>query len=84
MGRRKRRRKITRRRRTLPAVYQCPNCNAISIGVTPNRGEGIVVVKCAVCGISQQFEYNEYLHPVDYYAKFMDWYESEKTKRGSA
>ncbi len=78
MGRRKSRRKIRARpRRTLPKVFQCPRCGAVSVSVAVDRNGGQVHVSCASCGLTADFEYREYLHPVDYYAKFLDAYEAQ-------
>jgi transcription elongation factor Elf1 len=78
MGRRKSKRRIrVRPRRTLPKVFQCPRCGAVSVSVTVDKGEGLVHVVCASCGLAEDFEYREYLHPVDYYAKFLDAYEAQ-------
>ena len=76
MGRRKSKRRIrVRPRRTLPKVFQCPRCGSVSVGVSVDRSRGVVHVACSTCGLAADFEYREYLQPVDYYARFLDAYE---------
>jgi len=35
-------------------------------------------VTCANCGLRGEYEYNPYLHPVDYFSKFLDDFEAGK------
>ncbi|MEZ0345954.1 MAG: hypothetical protein ABWK01_05335 [Infirmifilum sp.] len=80
MGRRRKRsrpRLVPKRR--LPTVFQCPSCGASAVSVTVTKGkEKIVLVTCANCGLQGKYEYNQYLHPVDYFSKFLDDYEAGK------
>lgn len=77
MGRRKSKRRIKLRpRRTLPKVFQCPRCGSVSVSVAADKSNGRAQVKCSFCGLSAEFEYREFYQPVDYYAKFLDMYES--------
>lgn len=81
MGRRKRRRARARLvpRRRLPTVFQCPSCGATAVSVRVAKGkEKKVVVSCANCGLMGEYEYNQYLHPVDYFSKFLDDYEANR------
>lgn len=81
MGRRKSRKRIrVRPKRTLPKVFQCPKCGAVSVSVTVDKRGDVVHVVCASCGLSADFEYREHFHPVDYYAKFLDAYEAQAAK----
>lgn len=76
MGRRKSRRKIsTRPRKTLPKVFQCPRCGTLSVNVSINKKDNKTRVVCSSCGLVEEFDYKEYYHSVDYYAKFLDSYE---------
>lgn len=76
MGRRKSRRKIAvRPRRTLPKVFQCPRCGALSVNVSISKQDNKVRVACSSCGLVEEFGYKDYYQPVDYYAKFLDAYE---------
>ncbi|MEM1567374.1 MAG: hypothetical protein QXI84_02740 [Thermofilaceae archaeon] len=77
MGRRKSRKRIKLRpRRMLPKVFQCPRCGSVSVSVVTDKSGGLVQVRCVTCGLSADFEYREFYQPVDYYAKFLDAYES--------
>lgn len=79
MGRRRRRRKIVLRpKRKLPEVFQCPRCGYNTVGVTSNREAGTVTVRCSYCGLRYSFGLNPYLHPVDYYSRFLDRFEEEQ------
>lgn len=83
MGRRKSRRKVsTRPRKTIPKVFQCPRCGALSVNVSINKQDNKAHVVCSSCDLVGEFEYKEYYHPVDYYAKFLDLY--EENARSSA
>lgn len=84
MGRRKSKRRIrVRPKRTLPKVFQCPRCGTASVSVAVNKSAATVHVACANCGLAMDFEYREFYHPVDYYAKFLDSYEA-KAAEGAA
>lgn len=77
MGRRKSRRRIKLRpRRTLPKLFQCPRCGSVGVSVITDKNSRLAQVRCVTCGLSAEFEYREFYQPVDYYAKFLDVYES--------
>ena len=85
MGRRKSRRKIRLRpKKTLPKIFQCPRCGAVSVRVSVSKAEEEVVVKCTMCGLSSQLEYKDFYHPVDYYARFLDEYEKSMSEAGAS
>jgi len=78
LGRRRRGRRIRPRpRRRLPEIFQCPKCGEETVSVSVNKEIGTVKVMCSKCGLSYEFEQNPYLHPVDYYSKFVDKFEEE-------
>jgi len=74
MGRRRRgrRRRIYRPKKRIPNIFSCPRCGRKSVGVSINKKEGIVTVKCGACSLESTFEYSEGLKTVDYYSKFVD------------
>ena len=73
MGRRRRRRrKIIVRKKTLPKVFTCPNCDSKTVNINVKKSEGKVVVICGSCGLQAEYEYNPIFHPVDYYNRFVD------------
>ncbi|QOJ79640.1 hypothetical protein IG193_04080 [Infirmifilum lucidum] len=81
MGRRRRKRARVRLvpKKKLPTVFQCPSCGATAVSVSVTKGKDKrVVVSCANCGLRGEYEYNQYLHPVDYFSKFLDDYEAGK------
>ncbi|MGC9107108.1 MAG: hypothetical protein ACP5IE_02825, partial [Infirmifilum sp.] len=50
---------------------------AVSVSVLKGK-EKKVIVTCANCGLRGEYEYNQYLHPVDYFSRFLDDYEAGK------
>jgi len=84
MGRRRRgrRRRVYRPKKRIPNIFSCPYCGRKSVGVSINKKEGTVVVKCGACSLGEgySFEYDENLKPVDYYSQFVDlFYEGKLT-----
>lgn len=74
MGRRRRsrRRRIIVRKKTLPKVFSCPNCDSKTVSINVKKAQGKVVVLCGTCGLQAEYDYNPIFHPVDYYNKFID------------
>jgi len=58
-------------------MFQCPNCGYMSVTVTINKKDKEAIVKCSSCGLSHKLPLSPYLDPVDYYGKFLDWYEEQ-------
>lgn len=82
MGRRRksRRRRIIIRRRTIPKIFTCPNCESRCVNVIVKKSEGKVTVVCGQCGLTAVYDYNPLLQPVDYFNKFVDdFYEGKIT-----
>ena len=76
MGRRKRRRKIVVRKRTLPKVFTCPVCGTASVAVKIRMGPSgrVAHVMCGRCGISATIHIAPVQKEVDAYCKFVDMY----------
>ncbi len=80
MGRRKRRKKIIRRRPTIPNVFQCPHCGAqtLIIDIVTNRREGTrkAIVRCGTCHIYYEMDItdNPLADKAWVYGKFIDAY----------
>ncbi len=76
MGRRKRRRKIVVRKRTLPKVFTCPVCGTASVAVKIRTGPSgrVAHVMCGRCGISATIPIAPVQKEVDAYCKFVDMY----------
>ena len=80
LGRRRRGRRIRPRpKRKLPEIFQCPRCGEETVSVSKDKELGVIKVTCSNCGLSYQFEPNPYLHPVDYYSRFIDKFEESAT-----
>ena len=76
MGRRKRRRKIIVRKRTLPKVFTCPRCGLRSVVVKITTGPSgrVAHVVCGRCGLSEDVPISPIQKEVDAYCKFVDDY----------
>lgn len=74
VGRRKRRRKIIVRKRTLPKVFTCPKCGARSVVVKIRTGPSgrVAHVMCGHCGLSADIPISPIHKEVDAYCKFAD------------
>ena len=78
MGRRKRRRKIIVRKRTLPKVFLCPSCGTQSVMVRISTGPSgrVAHVVCGRCGLSADVPVRPIDKEVDAYCKFVDMFYS--------
>ncbi len=76
MGRRKRRRKIIVRKRTLPKVFLCPNCGTQSVMVRITSGPSgrVAHVTCGRCGLSAEVPVRAVDKEVDAYCRFVDMF----------
>ncbi|RLI08065.1 transcription elongation factor [Candidatus Bathyarchaeota archaeon] len=76
VGRRKRRRKIVVRKRTLPKVFTCPACGMQSVAVKISTGPSgrVAHVMCGRCGLSATVPVAPVQKEVDAYCKFVDLY----------
>lgn len=74
MGRRRRgrRRRVYRPRKRVPNIFTCPQCGRKSVGVSINKREKAVIVKCGACLLESKFKYDENLKTIDYYSEFVD------------
>ncbi len=74
MGRRRKRRKIQIRRplRTLPKIFQCPNCGVKAVTIELDKETKKAVIRCGNCKLYAELEVPSAFHEVDVYAKFLD------------
>ncbi len=74
MGRRRKRRKIQIRRplRTLPKIFQCPNCGVKAVTIELDKNTKKAVIRCGNCKLYAELEVPSAFHEVDVYAKFLD------------
>lgn len=78
MGRRRKKyKKVIRKVRRIPSVFQCPNCGSRSLTIEFNKGldeEGrkIAIIKCGNCGLRAEMHVPEIYETVDVYGKFID------------
>ncbi len=87
MGRRRRKkaRKIIRVKRTLPKVFQCPNCGirAMTIEFVEKGQPGSsreAIVKCGQCKLYAKIEVPYAFHEVDAYSRFLDLFHEGKVE----
>lgn len=74
MGRRKRKKVVYRRVRSLPKVFTCPKCGHKTVKAKVTSKEDDVEVICGHCGVSQKVEKNALTEPVDAFGSFIDIY----------
>lgn len=74
MGRRRKRRKIQIRRplRTLPKIFQCPNCGVKAVTIELYKDTKRATIRCGNCKLYTELEVPSAFHEVDVYAKFLD------------
>jgi len=85
MGRRRKKRKLVARRpkKTIPNIFQCPNCGKTSILIElskPENGVKHAIIKCGYCGLFAELDVPELFQSVDAYAKFLDGFYSGTLK----
>ena len=74
MGRRKRKKIVYRRVRSLPKVFTCPKCGHKTVKAKVSSKEERVEVLCGHCGQSQFVDKNDLTEPVDAFGDFIDIY----------
>ncbi len=78
MGRRRKKyKKVVRKVRRIPSVFQCPNCGSRSLTIEFNKefdeeGRKIAVIRCGTCGLRAEMHVPEIYETVDVYGKFID------------
>ncbi len=74
MGKRRKRRKpiIRRAPRTLPKVFQCPNCGMKTLTIDFDKNTKKAIIRCGSCKLYAELEVPTAHHEVDVYAKFLD------------
>ncbi|HIQ03821.1 MAG TPA: hypothetical protein EYH40_05335 [Desulfurococcales archaeon] len=77
MGRRRKKyKKIVKRVRKIPSIFQCPHCGRISLTVEINKERTKAIIQCGSCGLQSELEIAPIFQPVDVYGKFIDMYHS--------
>ena len=75
MGRRKRKKVVYRRVRSLPKVFTCPKCGHKTIKTRKIKDNpDMMEVVCGHCDVSQRVDKNSLTEPVDAFAEFIDIY----------
>ncbi len=74
MGKRRKRRKTIIRRapRTLPKVFQCPNCGMKTLTIDFEKNSKRAIIRCGSCKLYAELNVSAAHHEVDVYAKFLD------------
>lgn len=75
MGRRRKTRKrLVTKKKSLPKIFVCPFCSSTSVTVKPDKKNGKVLVVCGVCNLRAELDYSPVKLNVDYYNNFVDLY----------
>jgi transcription elongation factor Elf1 len=80
MGRRRKKyKKIPKKIRKIPKIFQCPNCGARTLTVRFEKldipGYKKAIITCGTCGLYAEMQVPELYEPLDVYAKFIDAFE---------
>lgn len=70
MGGRRRKTVVVRVRRTIPKIFQCPNCGIRAVKVSIEGTEATVM--CGSCGLKWHTTKKMIEEPVDVYNRFVD------------
>lgn len=74
LGGRRRKSVIVRVRRTIPKIFQCPNCGIRAVKVSVNKSEATVM--CGSCGLKWRTVKKTIEEPVDIYNRFVDAFQA--------
>ena len=74
LGRRKRKKIVYRRVRSLPKIFTCPKCGHKTVKAKVTSKEENIEVLCGHCGVSQVVTKNDLSEPVDAFGDFIDIY----------
>ncbi len=80
MGRRRKKyKRIIKRVRRIPSVFQCPHCGSRSLTIEFKKQEELpnvkqAVIRCGACGLRAEMTVPEIYETVDVYGKFIDAY----------
>jgi len=81
MGRRRKGRKVIKRKpKTLPKIFKCPQCGreTLSVDIREEEGRRIAHITCGSCNLEDVVLVGRVEKQVDAYAKFLDkFYGSE-------
>ena len=80
MGRRRKKyKRIVRRVKKIPDVFQCPHCSNRTLVIKFEKsnvpGYKIAKISCGSCGLYYEMQVPELYEAVDVYAEFLDGYE---------
>lgn len=84
MGKRRRKyRKVVKKIKRIPEIFQCPNCSSKTIKIVFEKIEGEdsykkAVVTCGSCGLSWEDTVPSIFEAVDVYSKLVDEFNEGK------
>ncbi|MET1160765.1 MAG: hypothetical protein ABWW65_07385 [Thermoprotei archaeon] len=81
MGRRRKKyKRVIKRIKKIPDIFQCPHCSTRTLSVKFQKidvpGQKLAIITCGTCGLYAELQVPELYENVDVYAKFIDLYES--------
>lgn len=74
LGGRRRKTVVIRVKRTIPEIFQCPNCGIRAVKVSFKRTKASVM--CGNCGLKWETTKKTIEEPVDIYNRFVDAFHS--------
>ena len=72
MGRRRRKSVVRRPVRTIPSIFNCPQCGRCAVRVELNRTVGEANIHCGNCDCQATIKITPLTEPVDVYGEFVD------------
>ncbi len=81
MGRRRKKyKKVVKRIKRIPDIFQCPHCSMRTLTIRFEKmeipGYKLARIMCGSCGLYAEMQVPDIYENVDVYAKFIDGYES--------
>ena len=67
MGRRRRKKIVTRPRPKIPSIFACPACGKQAVRVEMVKVSGVADIRCSNCGLEEKSPIHDLSEPVDVY-----------------
>ncbi|MFX1485795.1 MAG: hypothetical protein ACFFBS_01585 [Promethearchaeota archaeon] len=67
MGRRRRKKIVTRPKPTIPSIFTCPACGKQAVRVELFRVQGVADIRCSNCGVERKLAIHRLSEAVDVY-----------------
>ncbi|MFX0096661.1 MAG: hypothetical protein ACFE7E_02750 [Candidatus Hodarchaeota archaeon] len=67
MGRRRRKKIVTRPKPKIPSIFACPACGKQAVRVEMFKVQGVADIRCSNCGLEEKSPIHDLSEPVDVY-----------------